>query len=105
MIPEDPAGTRCELCDLAPITRWYARFYVPIPFTILDCDSCDAPMAVLGEHRATVTPEERTRIAEGLHLVARSLGLEDVVLDDAMRQIPDHYHMHARPRPAWWPRP
>jgi hypothetical protein len=22
--------------------------------------------------------------------------------DDHMRQIPDHYHLHARPYPAWW---
>ncbi|MFQ5666744.1 MAG: hypothetical protein ACE5I7_09970 [Candidatus Binatia bacterium] len=23
--------------------------------------------------------------------------------DDHMRQIPDHYHLHVRPYPAWWP--
>ena len=23
--------------------------------------------------------------------------------DDHMRQIPDHYHLHARPYPRWWP--
>jgi hypothetical protein len=27
----------------------------------------------------------------------------DLFFDDRMKQIPDHYHLHARVRPKWWP--
>jgi len=40
-------AARCELCRLERYTRWYAEFHHPFPFVILDCDSCDVPMAVL----------------------------------------------------------
>ena len=94
---------RCELCELVRSTRWYARFFDPLPFTVLDCDSCDTPMAVLGEHRATVSREEREIMTRALALVAETLGIEGISFDDRMRQIPDHYHVHVRVRPKWWP--
>ena len=50
---------KCDLCELKEYTPWYASFTQPFRFTILDCDSCDTPMAVLGEHRAEPTAEER----------------------------------------------
>lgn len=93
----------CELCRLVRSTRWYAQFFEPLPFTVLDCDSCDTPMAVLGEHRREVSPDEKDLMVRALRLVADSLGLGEVAIDDQMRQIPDHYHVHARPRPRWWP--
>jgi hypothetical protein len=95
----------CELCDLKRTTRWYAQFHHPVAFTVIDCDSCDVPMAVLAEHRTTVTAAERAAIERALALVAESVDLGEVFFDDRMRQIPDHYHMHVRPRPGWWPRP
>jgi len=98
------ASKPCELCELVRSTRWYAQFFSPLAFTLLDCDSCDTPMAVLGEHRASVSDEERRIMTAALGLVAESLGLEGVVFDDRMRQIPDHYHVHVRVRPSWWPR-
>ncbi|MFM7142340.1 MAG: hypothetical protein ACKO2K_10565, partial [Alphaproteobacteria bacterium] len=45
------------------------------------------------------------RVTDVLRAVTDSLGLGEVTFDDRMRQIPDHYHVHARPMPAWWPRP
>ena len=97
------AAVGCELCELARTTRWYAQFFSPFPFSVLDCDSCDVPMAVLGEHRAEVSEEEREVMQRALRLVGENLGLGELVLDDRMRQIPEHYHLHARPRPKWWP--
>lgn len=97
-------GKRCELCELARTTRWYAEFHEPFRFTVLDCDSCDVPMAVLGEHRPAVSAEERAVMERALRLVAENQGLGEVVFDDHMRQIPEHYHLHARVRPRWWPR-
>jgi hypothetical protein len=95
----------CELCRLVRSTRWYAEFFDPLPFTVLDCDSCDVPMAVLGEHRSAVTEAEKAVMSEALAVVGRALGLGELFFDDRMRQIPDHYHLHARPRPGWWPAP
>ena len=60
----------CDLCVLARYTQWYAEFHHPLRFTILDCDSCDVPIAVLGEHRVQVTPEEVAYMEKALSLVA-----------------------------------
>ena len=95
---------KCDLCELTEYTPWYARFTLPFKFTLLDCDSCDTPMAVLGEHRAIPTDEEREFMVEALSLVARKkYGGEGFVIDGVMRQIPDHCHIHARPKrwPGW----
>lgn len=95
----------CELCELARTTRWYAEHDEPFRFVVIDCDSCDVPMAVLGEHRARVTEEEHAVLRAALARVADGKYPGGWTLDDHMRQIPDHYHAHARPYPAWWPRP
>jgi len=91
----------CELCELRDYTQRYARFHYPFKFTILDCDACDTPMAVLGDHRAVPTGPEREFMVEALSLVARAkYGADKFVIDGVMRQIPDHCHLHARP--IWW---
>lgn len=93
---------KCELCELKQYTQWYCHFDYPFSFTILDCDSCDTPMAVLGEHRATPTDEERLFMSEALSLIARrKYGENKFVIDGVMRQIPDHCHIHARPIRRW----
>jgi hypothetical protein len=87
----------CELCELRDYTQRYATFVHPFKFTILDCDSCDTPMAVLGDHRVAPTDEERAFMVEALSMVARAkFGANKFVIDGVMRQIPDHCHMHAR---------
>ena len=96
------AMPKCELCELRDYTQRYADFVHPFKFTILDCDSCDTPMAVLGDHRAVPTDEERAFMIEALSLVARAkYGADKFGIDDVMRQIPDHCHMHARPIRRW----
>ena len=89
---------KCELCELRDYTARYCQFTIPFRFTILDCDSCDTPMAVLGDHRAACTPEERAFMEQTLSLVAiAKYGADNFVIDPVMRQIPDHCHIHARP--------
>jgi hypothetical protein len=95
---------KCDLCELKEYTPWYARFTQPFKFALLDCDSCDTPMAVLGEHRVAPTDEERAFMVEALSMVARhKYGVEGFIIDGVMRQIPDHCHIHARPKrwPGW----
>ena len=93
----------CELCALVRTTTWYAEFDEPVRFAILDCDSCDTPMAVLGAHRRQLTDDEREIIRPALARIADAKYPGGWFFDDHMRQIPDHYHIHARPYPAWWP--
>ncbi len=83
---------------------WYAEHNAPFRFVVLDCDSCDVPMAVLGAHRAVITPAERAVIQAALAQIADTKYPHGWYFDDHMRQIPDHYHLHARPYPPWWPR-
>jgi hypothetical protein len=95
---------KCDLCELTEYTPWYARFTLPFKFTLLDCDSCDTPMAVLGDHRTTPTDAERQFMIEALSLIARNkYGADGFIIDGVMRQIPDHCHIHARPKrwPGW----
>ena len=97
---------KCELCELRDYTQRYADFVHPVRFTILDCDSCDTPMAVLGDHRVSPTNEERAFMVEALSLVARTkYGTDKFVIDGVMRQIPDHCHIHARPIRRWHDQP
>ena len=95
-----PTGRICDLCEMAHYTQWYAEFYAPFRFTILDCDSCEVPIAVLGEHRVDVRPEEVAFMENALNLVAEQKytgKFPKWMFDHNMRQIPDHYHFHVRP--------
>ena len=89
---------QCELCELSHHTRWYCVFYEPFAFTVLDCDSCDTPMAVLGAHGTSPTDAERELMSAVLSQIAKlRYGEGGFVVDGRMRQIPDHCHIHARP--------
>ncbi|MFZ0659639.1 MAG: hypothetical protein WBE78_00655 [Candidatus Binataceae bacterium] len=89
---------KCELCELRDYTQRYCQFVHPFKFAILDCDSCDTPMAVLADHRVAPSDDERAFMIEALSLVARKKYGEDrFIIDGVMRQIPDHCHIHARP--------
>lgn len=89
---------KCELCELKDYTQRYCDFVFPFKFTILDCDSCDTPMAVLGDHRVSPTDEERALMLEVLSAVGRAkYGIDNFLIDGVMRQIPDHCHIHVRP--------
>ena len=94
----------CELCELRRTTTWYAEYEAPVRFAILDCDSCDVPMAVLGVHRREPTADERAAMQAALSRIADEKYPHGWFFDDHMRQIPDHYHLHARPYPTWWPK-
>jgi len=94
----------CELCHLTRTTTWYCEVDDPFRFVILDCASCDVPRAVLGAHRRAPTEDERRLMLRVLGEVADQKYPQGWFFDDHMRQIPDHYHGHARPYPRWWRR-
>ena len=90
---------RCELCDLRRTTAWYLEAE---RFVIVDCDSCDVPMAVLRAHRQEASADEGAEMRAALARIADAKYPQGWFFDDHMRQIPDHYHLHARPYPKGW---
>ncbi len=91
----------CDLCEAAVVTT---RYYDDEECWIADCEICLVPMVVWRAHDAAPPDEVRTRLAERLAAVAdQRLGEGRWRLDDHMRNIPDHYHAHARPPLRWAP--
>jgi hypothetical protein len=83
------------------MTRWYHEDEV---CWVADCEICDVPMVVWRHHG----PEPPTEAVE--HMLARLTEVADGrfgggawSLDRVMRQIPDHFHAHARDA-NWWSR-
>ncbi len=95
--PADPRFTRragCDLCRALRLTPWYHEDEV---CWIAECEICEVPMVVWRWH-GTTPPEEhvahmRARLAE---VAAAQIG--EFYVDGHMRNIPDHYHAHARPK-------
>jgi len=90
----------CELCEAARFTHWY---YEDDVCWVADCEACDCPMVVWKLHGVAPDP------ADVDHMVARLSeagvvrfgdGVDAFRIDRVMRQIPSHFHAHARDR-AW----
>jgi hypothetical protein len=95
------AAADCDLCEAARITACYHEDEV---CWVADCEACSVPMVVWRRHGTD--PSE----AELDHMIAELTKAADGVLgqgcwsvDFRMRQIPDHFHAHARD-PNWWVR-
>jgi hypothetical protein len=91
----------CELCEAARMTTWHHEDDV---CWVADCEVCDVPMVVWRWHGAEPPPAEVEHMLRELARVAGArFGPEDFSVDRVMRQIPDHFHAHARDR-HWWSR-
>ncbi|MDA8197331.1 MAG: hypothetical protein M0019_09045 [Actinomycetota bacterium] len=87
----------CELCSEERITPW---LFEDDNFFVAMCASCDLPMVVLRDHRVDLTDGEVASMREVLATEAKKYFEEKpFFIDELMRQIPDHKHMHARRRP------
>ena len=91
----------CELCAADRFTHWY---HEDEHGWVADCEACDCPMVVWHEHGTD--PGE----AVVGHLLARLAEAADArfgegrwTTDRVMRQIPGHFHAHARD-PDWMTR-
>jgi hypothetical protein len=88
--------TGCELCEAARFTAWYHEDGV---CWIADCDVCDVPMVVWRSHGAVPPADDAEHMLGALRRVATErFGEDGFVVDGVMRQIPEHFHAHARPR-------
>jgi hypothetical protein len=84
----------CDLCRAARMTPWYHEDDI---CWIAECDVCDVPMVVWRWHGTAPPPEHVEHMRARLHAVALAR-VGEYYLDDHMRNIPDHWHAHARPR-------
>lgn len=91
--------SHCDLCEAAPITR---RYFEDETCWIADCEICLVPMVVWTVHDPKPADDVKADLHAKLAAVANPLFGEDGwKVDDNMRNIPDHYHAHARP-PQFW---
>ena len=85
----------CDLCEAARITPWYHEDDI---CWIAECEICATPMVVWRGHGVDPPPEELAHMhAQLASVVVTHFEFEHYV-DDNMRNIPDHYHAHARPQ-------
>jgi O-acetylhomoserine/O-acetylserine sulfhydrylase-like pyridoxal-dependent enzyme len=99
-VPPPPArsttgttGPGCLLCAAERITHWYHEDDV---CWIADCTICATPMVVWRRHGLDVPDDARRHMLGRLSEVAGRI-FDGHYFDDHMRNIPDHFHVHARP--------
>ena len=93
------AMSGCELCEAHPWTPWHHEDDV---CWVADCESCDLPMVVWKQHGTEPPEGERDHMFAVLGRVADAeLGEGAWRLDAVRRQIPDHFHAHARRNLRW----
>lgn len=92
-----PAG--CDLCEEARLTTWY---HEDDTCWVAECEICGVPMVVWRRHGTDPPPEQLDHMLAQLGRVADTvLGAGRWSTDTVMRQIPDHFHAHARD-PDWF---
>jgi hypothetical protein len=87
-------NSRCDLCEGAVITTRYLDNDL---CWIGDCEICLVPMVVWRVHGPTPLDPLKEQMRTYLSVVADEVLGEGLwKFDDHMRNIPDHYHAHAR---------
>lgn len=82
----------CPLCRLIEGEYKTHVHLVSDEFIIVDCETCNVPMAVYHKHQNYVGEDIRERMTRRL-IDLFGKGAE---IDTRMRTIPEHYHIHAR---------
>jgi hypothetical protein len=91
----------CELCEAVPMTPWHHSDDV---CWVADCEVCDVPMVVWWHHGPAPPASAVEHMRAALGRVADDrFSPGRWSFDPVMRQIPDHFHAHAR-GPGWWRR-
>lgn len=89
------SAAACELCEAVPFTT---RYHEDEHCWIAECESCSVPMVVWRPHGVEVPDDVLAHLMGELTRVANDVfGTTPWFLDRVMRQIPDHFHAHARP--------
>lgn len=99
MAPSEPAEVvrhdpDCDLCKADRFTHWY---FEDDTCWIADCEVCSVPMVVWKPHGTDPSDTERDHMLLVLADAAQTRFTdESFTLDTNMRQIPEHWHAHAR---------
>ena len=94
-LPDPRRSDDCALCEEARITTWFHEDDV---CWIAECEICDVPMVVWRHHGVQPPEVDRVHMLGELARIARLTLTVEHYVDDHMRNIPDHYHAHARPQ-------
>lgn len=92
---EKAARDDCDLCEAARITPWYHEDDI---CWIAECEICAVPMVVWRNHGVTPSEGDLEHMLGQLARIAGEQLTVEHYVDDNMRNIPDHFHVHARPR-------
>ena len=99
-----PIERTCDLCQAARLTR---RYHEDDVCWVADCEICAVPMVVWRRHGTDPSPEDLAHMTAALERAAAE-HFSTWVVDGHRRNIPDHWHAHARPSGtaalAWWTR-
>jgi hypothetical protein len=90
-----PPPDHCDLCEAARITPWYHQDEV---CWIAECEICAVPMVVWRSHGTEPPSTDLEHMHGQLAAVVGEYFEFEHYVDDNMRNIPDHYHAHARPK-------
>lgn len=69
---------------------------------IAECESCAVPMVVWKSHGLDPEHHVREHMLDTLARVVRQNFTWEHRFDDNMRSIPDHFHVHARPKNGFY---
>ena len=85
----------CDLCKAEQFTHWY---HEDDTCWIADCEVCSVPMVVWKPHGTEPSDVERAHMIAVLEEAGRTRFGPDgeFHVDTNMRQIPEHWHAHAR---------
>ena len=93
--------TTCELCEAARITPWFHEDDV---CWVADCEVCSTPMVVWRHHGTSPSDDDVAHMLDALGRAAgERFGDRPFTVDRTMRQIPTHFHAHARDE-GWFQR-
>ena len=85
----------CMLCKAEKITPW---FHEDDLCWIAECEICAVPMVVWRVHHTAPSTDDLAYMHDRLAEVVQGHFEFEHYVDDNLRNIPDHYHAHARPR-------
>jgi len=91
-------ATDCDLCRALKLTPWFWEDEI---CWIAECEICETPMVVWRFHGTTPPEAHVAHMRERLREVATAR-LGEFWVDGHMRNIPDHYHAHARPKDGFF---
>ena len=101
--PASPEFTKVKDCDLCKAVKMTPWFHEDDICWIAECEICETPMVVWRFH-GVAPPEAHVTHMRGKLREVATAQLGEFWVDGHMRNIPDHFHAHARPKDGFFGR-